>query len=370
MKRSAVPLSADGARGRRHARLAGRVRLGGRDLSPRTRKQPAAPADGTQLPKPDPAFKGKIGETYKDSTPDYPQPVKAPEGQPERAAHPARRRRLRHVLDVRRAGADAAHGQAREQRAEVHPLPHHGPVQPDARRRCSPAATITACGTGVIIEMGTGYPGYTGIIPQEHGAGAADAARQRLRHGHVRQVAQHAGAGDQPGRSVRPLADRPGVRLLLRLQPGRNAPVLSRRSIATRRPVPQPKIARAGLPLHRGHDRRGDRLDAATCGPPTRTSRGSSTSAPSGVHAPHHAPKEWRDKYKGKFDHGWDKQRELTHAKQLEMGIIPKGTKLTPRPKEIPAWDDQLGGREEGLHPADGELRRRTWRTPTTRSAG
>ena len=61
----------------------------------------------------------------------------------------------------------------------------------------------------------------------------------------------------------------------------------------------------------------------------------------SGVHAPHHAPKEWRDKYKGKFDHGWDRQRELTLAKQLEMGIVPKGTKLTPRPREIPAWDDQ-----------------------------
>ena len=67
----------------------------------------------------------------------------------------------------------------------------------------------------------------------------------------------------------------------------------------------------------------------------------------SGVHAPHHAPKDWRDKYKGKFDHGWDRQRELTHAKQLEMGIIPKGTKLTPRPKEIPAWDDQPAERKK-----------------------
>ena len=61
----------------------------------------------------------------------------------------------------------------------------------------------------------------------------------------------------------------------------------------------------------------------------------------SGVHAPHHAPKEYRDKYLGKFDHGWDKQRELTHAKQLDMGIIPKGTQLTPRPESIPAWEDQ-----------------------------
>jgi arylsulfatase len=61
----------------------------------------------------------------------------------------------------------------------------------------------------------------------------------------------------------------------------------------------------------------------------------------SGVHAPHHATKEWRDKFAGKFDYGWDKQRELTHAKQLEMGIIPKGTKLTPRSKDVPAWADQ-----------------------------
>ena len=56
---------------------------------------------------------------------------------------------------------------------------------------------------------------------------------------------------------------------------------------------------------------------------------------------PHQVTQEWRDKYKGKFDYGWDKQRELTYAKQLEMGIIPKGTKLTPRPDSIPAWDDQ-----------------------------
>jgi arylsulfatase len=57
------------------------------------------------------------------------------------------------------------------------------------------------------------------------------------------------------------------------------------------------------------------------------------------AHAPHHVWPEWRERFKGKFDHGWDKQRELTHARQLEMGIIPAGTKLTPRPKEIPAWD-------------------------------
>ncbi|MEW4451099.1 sulfatase-like hydrolase/transferase, partial [Bremerella sp. JC817] len=57
------------------------------------------------------------------------------------------------------------------------------------------------------------------------------------------------------------------------------------------------------------------------------------------VHAPHHVPADWRGRYKGRFDHGWDRQRELTHAKQLEMKVIPEGTRLTPRPEELPAWD-------------------------------
>jgi arylsulfatase len=57
------------------------------------------------------------------------------------------------------------------------------------------------------------------------------------------------------------------------------------------------------------------------------------------THAPHHVPKEWIAKYKGKFDQGWDKLREETLARQLEMGIVPAGTQLTARPAEIPAWD-------------------------------
>jgi arylsulfatase A-like enzyme len=58
------------------------------------------------------------------------------------------------------------------------------------------------------------------------------------------------------------------------------------------------------------------------------------------THAPHHAPKEWIDKYKGQFSSGWDKLREETFERQKKMGVIPANTKLTARPKEIPAWDD------------------------------
>ena len=61
--------------------------------------------------------------------------------------------------------------------------------------------------------------------------------------------------------------------------------------------------------------------------------------APGAAHAPHHVPKEWADKYKGKFDQGWDRLREETFARQKELGVIPQECELTPRPEIIPAWD-------------------------------
>ena len=62
--------------------------------------------------------------------------------------------------------------------------------------------------------------------------------------------------------------------------------------------------------------------------------------APGATHAPHQVPAEWIEKYKGKFAHGWDKQREITFERQKELGVIPPDAVLTPRHAEIPAWDD------------------------------
>jgi arylsulfatase A-like enzyme len=62
--------------------------------------------------------------------------------------------------------------------------------------------------------------------------------------------------------------------------------------------------------------------------------------APGATHAPHHVPKEWADKYKGKFDQGWDKLREESLARQKELGVVPQNAELTKRPKEIQAWDE------------------------------
>jgi arylsulfatase len=61
--------------------------------------------------------------------------------------------------------------------------------------------------------------------------------------------------------------------------------------------------------------------------------------APGATHAPHHVPREWIEKYRGKFDQGWDKLREETLARQIKLGVVPPGTKLAPKPEAIKDWE-------------------------------
>jgi len=61
--------------------------------------------------------------------------------------------------------------------------------------------------------------------------------------------------------------------------------------------------------------------------------------APGATHAPHHVPKEWIARWEGKFENGWDKLRDDILTRQLANGIVPKGTKLAPKPKAIPDWE-------------------------------
>ncbi|OHB57890.1 MAG: arylsulfatase [Planctomycetes bacterium GWF2_42_9] len=62
--------------------------------------------------------------------------------------------------------------------------------------------------------------------------------------------------------------------------------------------------------------------------------------APGATHAPHHVAKEWADKYKGKFDEGWDKLREQILANQKKLSVVPQECQLSARPNDVPAWDD------------------------------
>jgi len=61
--------------------------------------------------------------------------------------------------------------------------------------------------------------------------------------------------------------------------------------------------------------------------------------APGAMHAPHHAPREWIDRYRGHFDAGWDRWRDELFARQLDLGVVPRGTGLTERPPWVEPWD-------------------------------
>jgi arylsulfatase A-like enzyme len=77
--------------------------------------------------------------------------------------------------------------------------------------------------------------------------------------------------------------------------------------------------------------------------------------APGATHAPHHVPKEWIAKWRGRFDQGWDRVREETLTRQIKMGIVPPGTRLAPKPSAIKDWD-KLSPDEQRLFTRQAEV--------------
>lgn len=77
--------------------------------------------------------------------------------------------------------------------------------------------------------------------------------------------------------------------------------------------------------------------------------------APGATHAPHHVPKAWIERWKGRFDQGWDKLREETLARQIRLGVVPAGTKLAPKPPAIRDWE-ALGADEKRLFARQAEV--------------
>ena len=296
--------------------------------------------DRTVLPVPEAAFKGEIGMTVKDSKPDFPTSVKAPEGAPNV---------LIVLLDDVGFGHAGAFGGAVS-------TPTMDRLSAEGLRYttfhttalCSPtrAALLTgrnhhSVGTGVVIEMGTGYPGYTGIVP-----GSAAALPEILRQNGYSTAAfgKWHNTPDTEISTAGPFERWPTGRTwgfeyfygFMNGEAHQYYPPLYRNTT----PVAQPKSPEEGY--HVTADMADDaigwlnQLNAANPEKPWLVYF--STGA---AHAPHHAPKAYIEKYRDKFDGGWDKYREETFARQKQMGIVPKEAKLTPRPAEIPAWDDQ-----------------------------
>jgi arylsulfatase len=287
------------------------------------------------LPKPVPPFHGKIGRTTKDSKPDFPKGVEAPKGAPNV---------LLILTDDSGFGASSPFG---------------GPIQtPNFQRLadgglrynafhttslCSPtrAALITGRNhhtnaSGVITEMATGYPGYHSLVPKSSGS-VGEVLRENgyntswfgKAHNVPDWMSSQAGPFD-----LWPIGL--GFEYFYGFLGGDTDqwhPALYENT----KPI-EPDLGNPNYILD--HDLADKAIvwmrmqHAVAPAKPWFLYYATGT-----AHAPHHAPKEWIEKYKGQFDQGWDKVREETLARQIKLGIVPANTQLTKRPEQIPAWD-------------------------------
>jgi len=287
------------------------------------------------LPRPDFHFPGNVGRTYLDSDPaQFPQPVQAPKGAPNVVLI---------LID------DAGFGQFSTFGGGV-PSPTMDKLAAEGLRYnsfhttalCSPtrAALITgrnhhSAATGVIGETATGYDGYTTVLPRNTGT-VGEVLRQNgymtawIGKNHNTPVWEASAAGPfdhwanglgfdyfygfnggdmnhwnpelYENRNLVPASSDPNYYLTTDLADHAIAWVRKVKSIAPDRP----------FLLY---------------------------VAPGATHAPHQVARDWIDKFKGKFDMGWDKYREETIERQKRLGVIPANTKLTERSAGLPAWD-------------------------------
>ena len=290
------------------------------------------------LPKPEPPFGGVIGRTIAESKAAYPKQIKAPAGAPNVL--------LILLDDVGFGHAETFGGMAHTPTLDR--LAHEGLRYNTFHTTalCSPtrAALLTgrnhhSVGTGVIIELGTGFPGYTGIVPPS-AVGLPEILRQNgyataafgKWHNTPDVEISAAGPFDRW-----PTGKTWGFDYFYGFMNGETHqyyPVLYRNTS----PVAPPRTPEQGY--HLTEDLADEaiayinRVNASNPDKPWFIYF--STGA---IHAPHHCPKAYREKYKGKFHMGWDEYRKMVFAKQKELGVIPENATLTPRPSEIPAWD-------------------------------
>jgi len=287
------------------------------------------------LPRPEPSFKGYIGRKAKESTTDFPKEVAAPKGAPN-------------ILVI--LTDDVGFGAS---------SPFGGPIPTPTMDRlaqqglrfnnfhttalCSPTRAALLTGrnhhsnaTGAIMELGTGFPGYNSLMPKSSGT-FAEVLKQNGYN--TAWYGKNHNVPDWHSSQAGPFNLWPtglGFEYFFGFIGGdanQWAPALFENT----------------LPIEPPHDDQDYHLDRDMADRAIARIRLLNSVAPDKpwlvyyapgtAHAPHHAPKEWIAKYKGKFDQGWDKMREETLARQKQMGIVPQNTQLTPRPDNIPAWD-------------------------------
>ncbi|NOD48492.1 sulfatase-like hydrolase/transferase [Ruegeria sp. HKCCD5849] len=300
----------------------------------------AAPAvaqddwDRSVLPVPMTEFGGHIALRTSDSSLDFPRQVSAPEGAPNV---------LLIMPDDVGFGAPTAFG---------------GPVPTEAYDRlaedgllftrmhttalCSPTRSALISGrnhhsnsTGVIMELGTGFPGYNSLMPKENGTIAEilkgngyNTAWYGKNHNVPDWQSSQAGPFDLWPTGL-------GFEQFFGFIGGDTSQFTPAIFDGTK-PIEPPNTDDYHLDEDMA-DRAINYIREQHALAPEKPFF--VYYAPGTSHAPHHAPQEWIDRFKGQFDQGWDAVREESFARQKERGIIPQDAVLTPRPEQLRAWD-------------------------------
>jgi arylsulfatase A-like enzyme len=282
------------------------------------------------------SFTGKIGTTASESQPDKPTIVHPPQGAPNVVVV---------LLDDVGFGTSSTFG-------GPIPMPTLNALAQQGLRYnqfhttalCSPtrAALLTgrnhhSAHMGAISEIATGFPGYDSIIPKS-AASIGEVLRQNgyntawFGKGHVTPMWEVSPAGP---------FDRWPTGLGFERFYG---------FIGGETSQWEPALYDQTTPVAPYHDKENYHLTEDLVDQCIGWMRNQKTSAPDkpffiyfapgAGHSPHHVAKEWIEKFKGQFDQGWDKMRDETYQRQLKLGVIPPDTKLTPRPDQIPAWDE------------------------------
>jgi len=295
----------------------------------------AADFNRTVLPIPEQPFGGKMGRTTKDSTPDFPKEIQAPKGAPNV---------LLILTDDVGFGASSTFG-------GPIPTPTMDRLAKNGLRYnqfhttalCSPTRAALLSGrnhhsasTGVIMELGTGFPGYNTLMSKSCGTFAEilkqngyNTAWYGKNHNVPDWKTSQAGPFDLWPTGL-------GFEYFYGFIGGDTSQW-------------NPALFEGTKPIEPPHDAKNYFFDVDMADHAIARIRmlhavapekpWLTYYAPGTAHAPHHAPPDWIAKFKGQFDQGWDKVRAETFARQKALGVIPANAKLTERSAGIPAWE-------------------------------
>jgi arylsulfatase A-like enzyme len=291
--------------------------------------------DRSVLPVPPEAFQGKLEPTEAASTPVYPKVIKAPEGAPNIL--------LVMTDDVGFASVSPFGGSAPTPNLEqlarrglLYNQFHTAAICSSTRAALLTGRNHHAVGSGTLVDIPTPYPGYTAIIPPS----AATVARVLRDNGFT--TAMFGKDHNIPRR------DRSSAGPFDQWPTGRGFDYFYG-FIAGDSDQWQPALYQGISQVDDADRPAGYLLDEELADKAINWIHNQKAAAPDkpffiyyaagSAHAPHQVHAQWIARFHGKFDHGWDVERELILARQKALGVVPGNTELAPRPEQIPAWD-------------------------------